>query len=77
MGKIIAWILCLIILGLLDLPNMWRKKDRYEMGMFGALLVVGVVYGILSTLGIPLPDPNQLVRDFFEPLGKRLMKSAV
>lgn len=76
MVRILGWVLVLAIVGMIDFPRLWRSKARYDMWVFGVLLVVAGTYGILYQFDVPLPDPNGLVKLVFGPIGKRFMQPA-
>ena len=76
MGRIIGWVLCLALIGLLEIPALRKSKSKYDLWVFCGLLAVTLAYGVLYFLDVQMPDPNGIVKWLFGPLGKRLMHTS-
>jgi len=73
MGRAIGWIIVFVVVGLFEMPRMWRKHEIYDMWVFGVLLFATTVYGLLYMFEAPLPDPQGLIKLIFGPIGSRIM----
>lgn len=59
MVKVIG-ILLVIVVVLIDVPTMWKNKQKKELIVYSVLLSIGVTLLILLAVGIKIPSPVDL-----------------
>ena len=60
MVKIIGILLVTAVIVMIDVPTMWKNKQKKEMVVYSLLLFIGVTLLILLAVGIKLPSPVDL-----------------
>ena len=60
MVKIIGILLVTAVIVMIDVPTMWKNKQKKEMVVYSLLLFIGVTLLILLAVGIKLPSPVNL-----------------
>ena len=60
MVKVIGIILVIVVVVLIDVPTMWKNKQKKELIAYSVLLFIGVTLLILLAVGIKIPSPVDL-----------------
>ncbi len=60
MVKVIGILLVIIVVVLIDVPTMWKNKQKKELIAYSVLLFIGVTLLILLAVGIKIPSPVDL-----------------
>ncbi|MFN2747453.1 MULTISPECIES: hypothetical protein [Bacillus] len=58
---------------LLELPTLWKKKQKKEIWVFSLLLALAVALCITEGLGVELPNPLDWLAVIYKPLGDAIM----
>lgn len=71
-----TWVVILVFAALWipDLPAMLRRQQWPELVAFAALWAVGLTLALLVNYGVDVNQVTQLLRAFFEPIGKLLIQ---
>ena len=60
MVKVIGILLVIVVVVLIDVPTMWKNKQKKELIVYSVLLSIGVTLLILLAVGIKIPSPVDL-----------------
>lgn len=60
MVKIIGILLVTAVIVMIDVPTMWKNKQKKELVVYSLLLFIGVTLLILLAVGIKIPSPVDL-----------------
>ncbi|WP_307891684.1 hypothetical protein [Bacillus swezeyi] len=58
---------------LLELPTLWKKKQKKEIWVFSLLLAFGVALNITEGLGVEVPNPLDWLAVIYKPLSDAIM----
>ncbi|MGZ4122813.1 MAG: hypothetical protein ACXVOI_06330 [Tumebacillaceae bacterium] len=53
-----------------EVPPLLKQQGKKELWVFATLLLLGLGMGIANALEVELPNPIDLIRFVYEPLGK-------
>lgn len=68
MWPIIGIILVAIGMVLYEVPSMLNKKLTKELWVFSILLIFGVIFGIIESFDVEIPNPADLLTIIYKPL---------
>ncbi|MGE5380190.1 MAG: hypothetical protein ACM3NT_03885 [Methylocystaceae bacterium] len=54
---IVMVIVALVLLFLMEAPQLWKKKQTLDLVVFCGLLAISGAMGTIQALGLPLPNP--------------------
>ena len=66
--KILGVLLLAILIALMEVPHLLKNKLKKELGVFLALLVIGVGLGIARSVDLELPSPLDLITAIYKPM---------
>ncbi|WP_408007522.1 hypothetical protein ACJROX_22950 [Pseudalkalibacillus sp. A8] len=71
---VIAGILLVAILIIvLEVPPLWKKKQKKELWVFSLLLLFGVGLSIAESLDLNIPNPLDWIATIYKPLSDLIM----
>ncbi|MGG1517019.1 hypothetical protein ABE504_16540 [Paenibacillus oryzisoli] len=72
MWTIAAILAASTLIGMVEIPALWKKKQRKDFMVFCFLLLLGSLLGIAQSLRWKLPNPLDLISFVFQPISKIL-----
>lgn len=61
------WIaMIMIALALIQVPAMVNQRRWAELGGYGAVWLAATAYALLIAAGVPLPNPTEALRAFYD-----------
>lgn len=60
MVKIIGILLVTAVIVMIDVPTMWKNKQKKELVIYSVIFFIGVTCLILLAVGIKIPSPVEL-----------------
>lgn len=61
---------CLI--GMIDLPKLWKKKEWKELAVYSGLLLTGIVFGVIAVNLWEFPSPLYIIIWIYKPVNQLL-----
>ncbi|MGG1550201.1 hypothetical protein [Paenibacillus ferrarius] len=62
------------LIGLVEIPALWKKKQHKDFMIFCGLLLLGSILGIAHSLRMKLPNPLDFISFVFQPVSKVLIR---
>ncbi|HBI05185.1 MAG TPA: hypothetical protein DDY49_14290 [Paenibacillaceae bacterium] len=73
--KIVGVILLALLIGLLEVPNLWRNNLKKELWVFLFLLSIGLGLGIARSINLDLPSPLNVITTIYKPISDVIFNS--
>lgn len=74
MLRAIGILLITVFIVLIDVPTMWKNKQKKELVVYSVILSIGVTFLILYAVGIKIPSPVDLFATIGKPLNNIFSK---
>lgn len=65
----IAFVICVI-----EVPLLWKAKQKKELGVFSLLLLMGVILNILLAFHVQIPNPYDWISAVYKPMNDTIME---
>jgi hypothetical protein len=62
------------LISILEVPALMKKKNYKDSIIYLGLIFIGILSGILISLGITIPTPLSLIAKIYQPAGNLLEK---
>ncbi|MCR4397490.1 MAG: hypothetical protein NUV93_00810 [Firmicutes bacterium] len=69
---VVSIVLLLIVIALVDAPDLVRRKMWGELAAFSIYSLIGAALVLPQVLGVRLPDPTNVIEAIFAPLADLL-----
>ncbi|WP_221566596.1 hypothetical protein [Alkalihalobacillus sp. TS-13] len=73
MWVITGVLLVAILITIIEVPPLWKKRQRKELWVFSVLLVFGIGLSIAVGLDLNVPNPFDWIAVIFKPLTDLMM----
>ncbi|MBY0206826.1 MULTISPECIES: hypothetical protein [Paenibacillus] len=68
----IAVVIVGCLMGVIDLPNLWKKKEWKEITVYSCLLLTSIFFGVVAVNLWEFPSPLYIIIWIYKPVNQLL-----